>query len=69
MYVIKACPPVWGIYNSAGEYILSLTTADNAELVKMILNYDLSFRKPYFNFKNHTSKSKISFENLVNNKI
>ena len=69
MYVIKACPPVWGIYNSAGEYIVSLTSADNAELVKMILNYDLAFKKPYFNFKNHTPKSKISYENLVDNKI
>lgn len=69
MYKIVACPPNWGIYNSAGDFIVSLTSADNAELVKMILNYDLVFKKSYFNFKNHTPKSKISFENLVDNKI
>lgn len=69
MYKIKACPPFWNIYNSAGEFIVSLNTKDNAELVKMILNYDLAFKKSYFNFKNHSPKSKISFDNLVDNKI
>ena len=69
MYEIRAVPPFWCIYTTAGECVASLTSADNAELVKKILNYDNAFKKPYFNFKNHTPKSKILFENLVDNKI
>lgn len=69
MYKIKIIPPVYGIYSDTGEFIFSCNCMDNAELIKRLMNYDLIFKKPYFNFKSHLENSKIEFKNLVDNNI
>ena len=69
MYKTEFVPPFHLVYNANNDYIVNCHCSDNAELIKKILNYDMTFKKPYFDFKKYSKDSKISFENLVDNNI
>lgn len=70
MYKLKFMTPGFLIYNEANEFIVQCHCAENAELVKRLLNYDLIFKKPYYPVNKFSKKAKFSIEELVdNNKI
>jgi len=69
MYKTKFVPPFYLIYNENNEYIVNCHSKDNADLIRKILNYDSTFKRPCFDLKKHSKNSKITFEKLVDNNI
>lgn len=67
MYKLKFMTPGFLIYNEANEFVVQCHCAENAEIVKKLLNYDLIFRKPYFPVYKFSEKAKFPIEKLVNN--
>jgi len=67
MYKIKYMAPWCIVQNEVGEFVCRVNCIENAELIKRLLNYDLTFKQPYFSINKFSKKSKISFEKLVNN--